>query len=182
MPGMVAFYEFYVWLLECRYVWYVFGCWKYLSSPSSFFVEINPFAKSKHVLRFLPLKFHFWMGLKAQRNQRSWIGQFQKYHNTLCFLSLQNFAWVLLLYSLGTIVSPRRKWKQCLCKILEGQTKSIMVFLKVTYTVHPRCVTGYTHYSQESNTKLNFLVKSQFLRQKRDLRHISVSFHRIYVN
>lgn len=36
----------------------------------SFFVEINPFAKSKHVLLCLPLKFHFWMGLKAQRNHR----------------------------------------------------------------------------------------------------------------
>ena len=58
------------------------------------------------------------------------IGHFQKYHNTLC-LSLQNFAQVLLLFSVGTIVSPSGKWKQCFCKILEGQTKSIMVFLKV---------------------------------------------------
>ena len=32
---------------------------------------------------------------------------FQKYHNTLC-LSLHNFASVLLLFSLGTKVSPRR--------------------------------------------------------------------------
>ena len=30
------------------------------------------------------------------------------------------------------ILTPRRKWKECLCKIFEGQTKSIMVFLKVT--------------------------------------------------
>ena len=60
------------------------------------------------------------------------IGHFQKYHKTLC-LSLQNFAQVLLLFSLGAIVSPRRKWKQCLCKNLEGKTKTIMVFLKVAY-------------------------------------------------
>ena len=37
------------------------------------------------------------------------LGHFQKYHNTLCLS------------------------KQYLCKILEGQTKSIMVFLKVAY-------------------------------------------------
>ena len=30
-------------------------------------------------------------------------------------------------------VSPRRKWKQSFCKILEGQKNSIMVFLKVAY-------------------------------------------------
>ena len=35
--------------------------------------------------------------------------------------------------SLGTTVSPKRKWKQCLCKILESQTKSIVVFLKLVY-------------------------------------------------
>ena len=58
------------------------------------------------------------------------IGQFQKCHDTLC-LSLQNFAKALFLFSHGTYNGPKRHWKQCLCKILEGQTKSIMVFLKV---------------------------------------------------
>ena len=51
----------------------------------------------------------------------------------LFVLSLQNSAKVMLLFSLGIIASPRRKWKQCLSKILEGQTKSIMVFFKVAY-------------------------------------------------
>ena len=63
------------------------------------------------------------------------VGHFQKFHNTLC-LSLQNLSQLLLLFYLGTMVSPRRKWKQCLCKILGGQTKSIMVFLKVASSVH----------------------------------------------
>jgi len=36
-------------------------------------------------------------------------------------------------FPLGLLVSPWRKWKRCLCKILEGQTKGIMVFLKVAY-------------------------------------------------
>ena len=56
------------------------------------------------------------------------ISQYQKYHNNLplCF---QNFAEALFLFSLGTYNGPKRYWKQCLCKILEGQTKSIMVFL-----------------------------------------------------
>ena len=47
---------------------------------------------------------------------------------TVIFFFLHNY--VLLLFSLGTIVSPKRKWKQC----LEGQTKSNMVFLKVAYS------------------------------------------------
>ena len=63
---------------------------------------------------------------------QSKIGHFQKYHNTLCLSSriLHNYCFYV---SLGIIVSPRRKQKQCLCKILDGQTKSVMVFLKVDY-------------------------------------------------
>ena len=34
---------------------------------------------------------------------------------------------------------PKRNWKQCLCKILEGQTKSIMVFLILAYFVLHFC-------------------------------------------
>ena len=51
---------------------------------------------------------------------------FQKYHNSLS-LSLQNVASVLLSFSPGTKVSPRRKWKQCLWCYVYG---SILVFLK----------------------------------------------------
>ena len=36
---------------------------------------------------------------------------------------------IVFLFSLGTYNSPKTNWKQCLCKILEGQTKGIMVFL-----------------------------------------------------
>ena len=35
----------------------------------------------------------------------------------------------IVLFPLGIYNVPKRNWKQCLCKILEGQTKSIMVFL-----------------------------------------------------
>ena len=56
------------------------------------------------------------------------ISQYQKYHNTFC-LSLRNFAKALFLFSLGTYNDPKRNWKQCLCKIFEGQKKSIMIFL-----------------------------------------------------
>ena len=55
------------------------------------------------------------------------ISQYKKYHNTLC-LSTQNFAETLFPVSFGIIVSPKRKYKQCLCNILGGQTKCIMVF------------------------------------------------------
>ena len=64
------------------------------------------------------------------------ISQYQKYHNTLCF-SLQNFAQILILFSLGTYNGPKRNWKQCLCKMLEGQTKSIMVFLILANITQP---------------------------------------------
>ena len=35
----------------------------------------------------------------------------------------------VFIFSLGTYNGPKRNWKQCLCKILAGQTKSVMVFL-----------------------------------------------------
>ena len=34
-------------------------------------------------------------------------------------------------FLLGLNNGPKRNWKHCLCKILEGQTKNIMVFLIV---------------------------------------------------
>ena len=48
-------------------------------------------------------------------------GPLSKYLNTL--FVLQNFAKALFLFSFGTIVSPRRKWKHCLCKILEDNQR-----------------------------------------------------------
>ena len=61
------------------------------------------------------------------------------YHNTLCW-SLQNFAEELSLVSLGSLNGPKRNWKQCLCKILEWPTKSIMVcydiFCSGQFAVH----------------------------------------------
>ena len=46
-------------------------------------------------------------------------------------MSLQNFAWALFSTSPGTIiVSPKRNWKQFLCKILEGQQRVLWYFWK----------------------------------------------------
>ena len=61
------------------------------------------------------------------------------YHNTLCW-SLQHFAEELSLVSLGSLNGPKRNWKQCLCKIFEWPTKSIMVcydiFCSGQFAVH----------------------------------------------
>ena len=34
----------------------------------------------------------------------------------------------MFLFSLGTIVSPRRKWKQCVCKVLEDKQRVLCIF------------------------------------------------------
>ena len=74
----------------------------------------------------------FCWGMLGLVSNPTHIGHFGKYHNTLC-LSPANFA--LFLFSLGTIVIPKRNWKQCLCKIWGGggQIKSIIVFPEVAY-------------------------------------------------
>ena len=56
----------------------------------------------------------FCWGMLGVVSNPTHIDHFGKYHNTLC-LSPTNFA--LFLFSLGTIVIPKRTWKQCLCKI-----------------------------------------------------------------
>ena len=51
------------------------------------------------------------------------------YRNALC-LSPQNFwnfAKALFSVSLGAILTPKRNWRKCSCKILGWQTKSIMI-------------------------------------------------------
>ena len=55
------------------------------------------------------------------------IGHFGKYHNTLC-LSPQILHKHCL--SLGTIGSPKRNWKQDLCKILVDKQRVLWYFLK----------------------------------------------------
>ena len=50
----------------------------------------------------------------------------------------------------------------------------------ILLNVHPRCVTGYTHYSRESYTKLDFLVQSVLTAQNRSEAYLLL--HRIYVN
>ena len=56
------------------------------------------------------------------------------FKNTLIlFVCLAKFCTSIAFMFSWDQVSPRRKWKQCFCKILEGQKNSIMVFLKVAY-------------------------------------------------
>ena len=57
------------------------------------------------------------------------IGHFRIYHNNL-FLSLQNLHEQCCQFLLGL----KTNWKQCLCKILEGQKKkTIMINSKMAY-------------------------------------------------
>ena len=72
------------------------------------------------------------LGLDIQKS----IDHFEKYHNTLfvptkfCINIVSIFSWDLL-WSQGKI-------KAIIFKILEGQAKSIMVFLKVAYWQNSR--------------------------------------------
>ena len=77
-----------------------------------------------------------WAGGGGEGANKVYYGEFENRElasfkntiNTLC-LSLQNFAKSLFSFSPGTYNGSKRNWKQCLCKLLEGQTKSIMVLL-----------------------------------------------------
>ena len=50
------------------------------------------------------------------------------YHNALCS-SPPKFKKALFSVSLGAILPPKRNWRQCLCKMLGWQTKTIMVVM-----------------------------------------------------
>ena len=69
----------------------------------------------RNIFKFLKV---FWLFV---------ISNSKKYHSTVC-LSTQNFAQALFIFTFGIYNDPERNWKQCLCKILGGQTKNIMVF------------------------------------------------------
>lgn len=67
------------------------------------------------------------------------ISQHQKYHNNLCpYKILHNHFF----FSPGTYNGLKRKWKQCLWKILEGQTKSIIAFVILTNFKTKRAVSS----------------------------------------
>ena len=62
------------------------------------------------------------------------------YHNVLCS-SPPNFAWALFSVSLGAILTPKRNWKQCLCKIWGWQARVlwyVRVFSGVVNWTLPR--------------------------------------------
>ena len=61
------------------------------------------------------------------------VGQFKKCRDTLCLSTkvLPTYCF-LFLFSLLTIVSPRRIWKQCLCTILTEKQRVLRYYLKQT--------------------------------------------------
>ena len=70
--------------------------------------------------------FRFW-SIDHSRNTVT-------YHNALC-LSPQNFAEALSSVWPGSQNGPKGNWKQCLCKLLGRQTKSIMVCYGIFWSV-----------------------------------------------
>ena len=76
-----------------------------------------------------------YKSISSKRNSLSFtlgldfrMSQYQKYHNTF-FLSLQNAAFSIVFIFSWDLQWFKEKLEQCLRKILEVQTKSIMVFL-----------------------------------------------------
>lgn len=59
------------------------------------------------------------------------VGHFKKCCDTLC-LSTKVLPTYCFLFSLVTIVSPRRIWKQCLCTILTEKQRVLWYYLKQT--------------------------------------------------
>ena len=74
--------------------------------------------------------FHNQQGRRKGRRryvlQLTTLENTMTYHNVLCS-SLPNFAQALFSVSLGAILTHKRNWRQCLCKIWGWQAKSIMV-------------------------------------------------------
>ena len=71
---------------------------------------------------------------KAETKPIDHSRKYYNYHNALC-LSLQNFALALSSVSLKGHFNSQEKLKQCLCKILGWQTKSIMVCYVIFWSV-----------------------------------------------
>lgn len=59
------------------------------------------------------------------------VGHFKKCRDTLC-LSTKVLLTYCFLFSLETIVSPRRIWKQCLCTNLTEKQRVLRYYLKQT--------------------------------------------------
>ena len=66
------------------------------------------------------------------------------YHNAPR-LPPQHFAQALFSFSLWAILTPKRNWRQCLCKILEWQTKSIIVCYGIFWSGQSK-----THFLRKS--------------------------------
>ena len=70
----------------------------------------------------------YWLNFLIFPMIPSKIGHFGNYHNTLPFPpQIEHKLW-LFLFSLGTIVSPKRNWKQCLCKIWGDKQRVLWYF------------------------------------------------------
>ena len=116
------------------------------------------------------------------------IGHFGKYHNTLCLSPQILHKYCQFLFSIGTIVSPKRNWKQfqssfswdlqwsqektktMLVRNLGGQPKSIMVFSEVV--INPRGMLG------EHKKKITQHPQMDLLRHKRHRKMWSINNNR----
>ena len=106
---------------------------KYATCKSHFTkcVRADTNANRQSTILETPLIQHHWTildsgGFKAF--QHHWALQKILYHTIMLFVSHPNILRKLFfLVSLGAILTPKRNWRQCLCKILGWQTKSIMV-------------------------------------------------------
>ena len=77
-----------------------------------------------------PKRIALWDG--GNSFLRNFVGHFGKYHNTLC-LALQilhKHCFQLGLGALGTYNGPKRKQKQCLCKIWGAKQRVLWHFPK----------------------------------------------------
>ena len=96
------------------------------------------------------------------------------YLNPLC-LSPQNFAQALSSVSLGSWNGAKRKWKQCLCKILWWQTKRIKVCYGILWSGQLKCFSKNTTSPLEHLKRFPVLNKGCRIIQKRSCTDYNVS-------
>ena len=106
------------------------------------------YAKSKHIFQFL---FN-WCSFASEEEYGRVIGQVQKYHNTLC-LSPQ-ILHKHCFYFLLRLFKSQVKIKAMLMQNFGGQTKSIIVFLKVAYGGR-FCFNGYSKIWWDTSWHIN---------------------------
>ena len=91
------------------------------------------------------------------------------YRNTVCWSVRQNFAWALFFSFSWGHLTPKRNWRQCLCKILaEWPTNSIMTkmlwyFLEwsIWISIRSKREFAFSIFNCTSNYNIHYFCKSQ---------------------